>query len=183
MRVAATERTPGRRWEVSLPEGLPADALLGAGLPAPAERHLILAGLAYHREAEALSHLHAAAALAPDHAAILIALYRFHFYKGHLEEALRIARLCLDKAARENGLNADWCHVRPGDAAFDDFAAALPRFFLFSLKGYAYLQMRLGNHAEGQAAVTKLLELDPADRIGAGVLLGILERRDEDDDA
>lgn len=183
MRTAATGTTPERARETHLPDVLPADALLGAGLPTQAERHLILAGLAYHREAEALGHLHEAAALAPNHAAVLIALYRFHFYKGRLEEALRIARLCLDKAARENSLTADWRQVQPEDANFDDIAAVLPRFFLFSLKGYAYLHMRLGNHAEGHAAVTKLLELDPADRIGARVLLGILERKGEDDDA
>jgi Flp pilus assembly protein TadD len=58
----------------------------------------------------------------------------------------------------------------------------LPRFFLFSLKGYAYLQMRLGNLAEGRAAVMKLLQLDPSDKIGAKVLLGVLDRIGEDDD-
>jgi len=48
----------------------------------------------------------------------------------------------------------------------------LPRFYLFTLKGYAYLQMRLGNLHEGRAAVMKLLELDPSDKVGARVLLG-----------
>ena len=56
------------------------------------------------------------------------------------------------------------------------------RFFLFSLKGYAYLQMRLGETEEGRRAVLKLLELDPTDKIGAEVLLGVLERMGQDDD-
>ncbi len=43
--------------------------------------------------------------------------------------------------------------------------------------------MRLGNLDEGQAAVAKLLELDPSDKIGAKVLLGVLDRRGQDDDA
>ena len=58
----------------------------------------------------------------------------------------------------------------------------LPRFYLFTLKGYAYLQMRLGNLEEGRAAVMKLLELDPSDKIGARVLLEVLERVGQDDD-
>ena len=59
----------------------------------------------------------------------------------------------------------------------------LPRFYLFTLKGYAYLQMRLGDLDEGRAAVIKLLELDPSDKIGARVLLGVLDRMGQDDDA
>jgi Flp pilus assembly protein TadD len=58
----------------------------------------------------------------------------------------------------------------------------LPRFYLFTLKGYAYLQMRLGNLHEGRAAVMKLLELDPSDKVGARVLLGVLERIGLDED-
>ncbi len=58
----------------------------------------------------------------------------------------------------------------------------LARFFLFTLKGYAYLNMRLGNLAEGEAALRKLLELDPSDRIGARVLLDVLARVGDDDD-
>ena len=37
--------------------------------------------------------------------------------------------------------------------------------------------MRLGDLEEGRAAIAKLLELDPGDKVGARVLLGVLERR------
>ena len=43
----------------------------------------------------------------------------------------------------------------------------MARFFMFVLKGYAYLNMRLGDIEEGRAAVAKLLELDPTDKVGA----------------
>ena len=52
---------------------------------------------------------------------------------------------------------------------------------MFALKGYAYLNMRLGDIEEGRQAVSKLLELDPSDKVGAGVLLGVLEQRELDD--
>jgi tetratricopeptide (TPR) repeat protein len=160
-----------------------ADALLGGGLPPEAEFHLWEAGLSYHLDDVAEQHLRQAQALAPGHAAVLIGLYRFYFYKGRLADALAIARLCLEKAALENDLAADWQDVARGDAEFGRFEAALPRFYLFTLKGYAYLQMRLGNLEEGRSAVDKLLELDPADRIGAKVLLEVLQRVGQDDDA
>ena len=127
--------------------------------------------------------MHKARAFAPDHVAVLIGFYRFYFYKGRLREALEIANCCIEKAARENNLPADWRNVRAGDAVFNRYEDILPQFFLFTLKGYAYLQMRLGDLDEGRAAVTKLLELDPSDKIGANVLLGVLDRVGQSDDA
>ena len=159
-----------------------ADALLGADLPAEVARLLRDAGLAYAEDAVAERHLSDAAALAPDHAAVLIARYRFYFYKGRLRDALEIARICLGKAARENGLGQDWRQVRREVGSFSTYDARLPRFYLFTLKAYAYLQMRLGYVEEGREAVLKLLELDPTDKIGARVLLNVLEAMADSDD-
>ncbi len=159
-----------------------ADACLGAGLPPEAERHLHRAGLAYRDEEVAERHLQRAFEAAPDHAAVLIGLYRFYFYKNRLSEALGVARRCLKKAAHDNGLADDWRRVRREDANFGSYDAVLPRFYLFTLKAYAYLQMRLGDLAEGRSAVMKLFELDPSDKLGAAVLLGLLERMGQDDD-
>lgn len=161
---------------------LAADAILGKGLPPEAEHHLWEAGLSYHADDVAEAHLKEAEALAPGHAAVLIGLYRFYFYKGRLQEALDTAELCLEKAARENSLPADWRIVAAGDAPFGRYEEVLPRFFLFTLKGYAYLQMRLGNLEEGRNAVQKLLELDPSDKVGARVLLDVIERAGQDND-
>ncbi|ANW03181.1 hypothetical protein [Bradyrhizobium icense] len=159
-----------------------AHTLLGDGLPREAEDHLWQAGLSYHLDEIAEKHLHEAQALAPGHAAVLIGLYRFYFYKARLAEALEVAKLCISKAARENGLLDDWRRVSATDAAFDCYENSLPRFYLFSLKAYAYLQMRLGDLGEGHAAASKLVELDPTDKIGAKVLLDVLERMGQDDD-
>jgi hypothetical protein len=165
----------------AFPEDLSGE-VLGAGLPEEAEQHLLAAGQAYHHDALAERHLLDAQVLAPDHAAVLIALYRFYFYKNRLGDALEVACLCLRKAADDNGVSADWREVRAGDACFGQYDAVLPRFYLFTLKGYAYLHLRLGNIAEGQAAVLKLLELDPSDKIGAKVLLAVLGRMGQSDD-
>lgn len=163
-------------------EALLANAILGGGLPREAEEHLWEAAHAYQEDEVAEMHLREAQALAPGHAAVLIGFYRFYFYKGRLAEALEIAKLCLAKAARDNRIPTDWRDVKAGDAAFDRYEEILPRFFLFTLKGYAYLHMRLGNLEEGRAAVMKLLDLDPSDKVGARVLLGVLERMGRDDD-
>jgi len=158
-----------------------AASVFGGGLPHEVEDLLRQAGQSYDQAETALAHLREARRLAPNHAAVLIGLYRFFFYKGRLVEALEIARTCLLRAAIDNSLPLDWRMVRPGQAAFASFDAPLARFFMFVLKGYAYLNMRLGEIEEGRAAVLKLLELDPSDKVGATVLLMVLEQREQDD--
>lgn len=155
---------------------------LGAGLPPEAEEHLRLAGQNYHQDEVAWSHLEAASRIAPGHAAVYIGKYRFHFYKNRLNEALAIGTECLEKAALDNGIGPDWRSAKATDGNFSSFDAVLPRFFLFTLKGYAYLNMRLGNLDEGRAAIDKLLELDPTDKVGAKVLLDVLERQANGED-
>jgi tetratricopeptide (TPR) repeat protein len=168
--------------QTAIEDALLADALLGGGLPEEAERQLWQASQSYHLDDVAEAHLKQAEALAPDHAAVLIGFYRFYFYKGRLNDALRIAKRCLAKAAVENHLPPHWRDVRPEHAEFGSFDHMLPRFFMFTLKGYAYLQMRLGNLVEGRLAVQKLLDLDPTDKIGARVLLEVVDRVELDDE-
>jgi tetratricopeptide (TPR) repeat protein len=157
-------------------------ACFGGNLPEAVEQHLRLAGLNYQHDAIAESHLFQAQALAPGHAAVLIALYRFYFYKGRLIDALEVAQRCLIKAARDNGLNEDWRRVQCNDAEFGSYEAVLPRFYLFTLKAYGYLQMRLGQLEESQAALTKMMELDPSDKLNATVLLKVLYRHGREDE-
>jgi len=159
-----------------------AGAILGGGLPEEAEICLWRAAESYADTETAEDYLRQAEAHAPDHAAVLIGLYRFYFYKGRLPEALKIAERCLAKAARENNFSVEWRLVRPFDAVFNRYEEVLPRFYLFTLKGYAYLKMRLGEIEESREAVMKLLELDPSDKVGAKVLLGVLDRIGVSDD-
>lgn len=158
-----------------------AQACLGGHLPEPAEEHLRLAGLNYQHESVAENHLFQAQALAPGHAAVLIALYRFYFYKGRLADALGVAERCLVKAAQDNRLDVNWRSVCRGDADFSSYDAILPRFYLFTLKGWGYLQMRLGRLEESHAALTKMLELDPSDKLNATLLLQVLARYGQED--
>ena len=156
--------------------------LFGGGLPPLAEQHLRDAGLNYQFCEVAEDHLRRAQKVAPDHFAVLIGFYRFYFYKGRLAEALDIGRICLAKAAREKNFATDWRDVRRDDADFACYDDVLARFFMFCLKGYAYLNMRLGDLDEGRVAVAKLLELDPSDRVNARLLFDVLERAESDDE-
>jgi hypothetical protein len=156
--------------------------LFGGGLPPLAEGYLAQAGQNYSADSLAEFYLGEAQKLAPNHFAVLIAFYRYYFYKGRLNEALAISNICMAKAAREKNFSTDWRAVEKSDAAFGDYDDVIARFFMFCLKGYAYLNLRLGDMAEGRAAIEKLLQLDAGDKINARLLLGVIERREADDE-
>lgn len=158
------------------------NACFGGGLPAEAEAEMQLAGANYYHEDIAEQHMLRACELAPEHPATYIGLYRFYFYRNRLNDALAAGIRCLEFAARANEFSTDWRQVQPDHADFTDYGSVLPRFYLFTLKGCAYLNLRLGRIEEGRALLDKLSALDPSDRLGGSVLQQVLARMGKDDD-
>jgi hypothetical protein len=157
------------------------DAVLGHGLPPAAESALKEAGRLRGSDAPlAMAALMRAQALAPDHPAVLIALYRHHFYGHRLAPARDIARRALRRGAQALGLPLHWREVPRaplGRAHHDPRHDPSLRFYLFALKGYAYLSLRLGDEREAAAALALLRHLDPQDCVGAALLEDVRQRR------
>ena len=151
------------------------------GLSPEVRQHLHMAGINYTREHIAEHHLAAARKLAPEHFAVQIGYYRYMFYKGRLQEALQLLLVCMATSARQNGLPEDWRKTKKDDADFGNYDSAIARFYLFALKAYGYIQMRLGSLDEGRSAIQKILELDPGDKVGAKILIDVLDRQGHDD--
>ena len=122
--------------------------------------------------AEAL--LMQAMAAAPESEDVLIALYRFYFYRGELDKALALAQRCIAHGAREIGIDPDWRKSIAADIDFGDFSLPRHRFYLFSLNAYGYLLARLGHREEAEQALSAVMRLDPNDRIGSRQLLGMV---------
>ncbi len=157
-------------------------AVLGRGLPPEVEALIAAAGLVRQDRAQAEPLLLRARALAPTHPATLIALYRFHFYGHRLREArevaresLGIARAALLPTDHPDPVAADLPPISDEQARFD----AAVRFYLFTLKGFAYLNLRLGDIEVGRAALQELRRLDPQDRVGGAVLAVVLARAEQ----
>jgi hypothetical protein len=149
-------------------------------LPAIAEKHLRLASLSYADDTTAEMHLVLAKAIAPNHPVVQVGEYRYYFYKNRLSEALLVAEACIKTVSAELAIPTHWNEVMPTHANFSGDDAA-HRFYLFVLKAYAYLLLRLGRIAEGTLVADKLLELDPANKIGGQVLLDVVGRIGMDD--
>ena len=114
---------------------------------------------------------------APDSEDALVALYRFYFYRNELTKALALAERCIAHGARVIGIDPDWRQVDRtaidfGD--FGDFDRPRHRFYLFALNAYGYLLARLGRKEEAERALSAVTRLDPQDRLGSRLLLGMV---------
>lgn len=161
------------------------DEVFGHGLPDAAAACIRDAGPIRSADpARALQLLLKARQLAPGHPATLIALYRFHFYGHRLAAARELALEALALVSRSLDLPVRWQEVAPQALAGARFDPAT-RFYLFALKGYAYLSLRLGDFAPAGEALELLRALDPEDRVGARLLATVMARggRDDEDEA
>ena len=113
---------------------------------------------------------------APESLTVLVGLYRFYFYRHRLADALEVADRAMALSGKAIGLASGWAELRPED--FDRLAAGkvtMGRFYLFALKGAGYMNMRTGRIELGTAQLRKVRELDPEDRLGASVLLNVVD--------
>lgn len=147
---------------------MPAFAFSGP-VPPHIARLLSEAAAAYGQTHRAEAILWSAQALAPSCLTVYFSLYKFYFYKNRLEDAERVTRQGLAMAARLGAFEPDW---RAATAAGVDWCDSTGprRFYLFSLKALAFIRLRRNDIAESAALLAKLAELDPSDRVGAGVI-------------
>lgn len=109
--------------------------------------------------------------LAPENLSVLVARYRFFYYQHRYEECLQTAEQALEVARKRLNFPQDWQTLHTEQIETTDMVLA--RFYLMALKGMAYLLLRLGRLAEGQAILEKIVSLDPKDRLGAAALLEV----------
>lgn len=99
---------------------------------------------------------------------VFYALYKFYFNRKRLDDAERVAQIGLDAAAREGGFSADWRRLVLCSTDWTKPGAA--RFFLFTMKALAFINLRRGRLAEARDLLDKLVEIDPLDQVGHGVI-------------
>lgn len=142
-------------------------AELFGGTVSPAVQRLIDAARgAPHAETRAA--LWTAVLTAPQCLPPYYLLYKLLASRGELEQARDVANKALAAAARQASIGADWRAVLPGDADFQTPGAA--RFWLFTLKALAFISVRRGESDVARSMIAQLRALDPADRIGFGVV-------------
>lgn len=133
--------------------------------------------LVYDKESETL--LLKAAAISPDNLSVLVGLYRYYYYQHRYEDALLVAHRVLEVVGKKVNFPEKWNDLTVeymGVGALTSMQ--IVRFYLFALKGAAYLNLRLKRISEARAILNKIIDLDKADRIGAQQLLAVVRSCD-----
>lgn len=128
----------------------------------------------YGETSRAEASIREALAEVPDSLEVLVALYKFYFYKKRLVEAESIVYLTLRKAAEQSGFSADWRILTSADADWNR-SEGPQRVFLFTLKALAFIRLRLSDYAECRQILDKIQELDRDDLIGSSVISNLAE--------
>lgn len=119
-----------------------------------------------------------ALALAPHDLNVLVGLYRFYYYQHRFQEALGVAAQVMASVRPRLALPSVWRDIQPADlVSAAQHGVGLLRFYLLALKGAGYLCLRLGHFEHGKAMLAKVAELDTENRLGARLLLEVLEAR------
>jgi tetratricopeptide (TPR) repeat protein len=129
-------------------------------------------------EAQAEHKLLRAYFLDPEHLTVLVALYRYFYYRHRYADALTVAERAIALTARRLKLPVDWralTHEALGHAVM--VSMSLTRFLLLALKGAGYLCLRLGDAKGALARLEKVLEMDTSDRLGVTDLVGLARAR------
>jgi len=113
--------------------------------------------------------------MAPDNLTVLVALYRYYFYQHRLEDALTIADRAIHSSARLLGFPEDWRGLTRGHVGHGArHSIGLVRFHLLALKAGGLVSLRLGRRESARRMLTKVAEMDEADRLGAKALLKVV---------
>lgn len=116
--------------------------------------------------------------LEPEHLTVLVALYRYFYYRHRFAEALLIADRAIGLTADRLGLTRDWRKLTKDDLGKAVLVSmSLTRFLLLALKGCGYLELRLGDAAGALARFEKVVEMDTSDRLGMSELVSMARAR------
>lgn len=142
------------------------DDKLDFGTLPPAVDQLLQQGVAAHFTDRNLAERHFldALALAPDALPAHRCLVKHYNRCRQFDKALTAAQGWVAAAARQAGLPDNWLlwNAAPGAA-------------LSALKGLAFIHLRSGQPARAEAAIRRVLAMDPQDGVGGSVIAALIE--------
>jgi tetratricopeptide (TPR) repeat protein len=115
--------------------------------------------------------------LEPEHLTVLVALYRYLYYKHRYDEALMVADRAMETSARQLGLRHSWNDMTVTELGYGvQVSMGLTRFYLHALKASGFMYMRLGDMVSALERLNKIAELDQADQFGSSHLIRIAKK-------
>lgn len=142
------------------------DDKLDFGPLPPEVDHLLQEGVAAHFSDRPLAErlFLAAISLAPDAVTARRCLVKHYNRCRQFDKALPAAHDWVATAARNAGLPDNWLLWKEA-----------PGYALAALKGLAFIHLRNGQPGKAEAAIRRVVAMDPEDAVGGSVILALLD--------
>jgi tetratricopeptide (TPR) repeat protein len=136
----------------------------------------LVAAAAQNYGAESEQLLLQALHMAPQSLTVLIGLYRYYYYQHRYRNAIEVARQVMAMVGQKIEFPDDWRKINMNHVACGvTHTFTLVRLYFFALKAAGYCCLRMAQFEEGRAMLEKVVAMDSADRIGARLLLEVLD--------
>jgi tetratricopeptide (TPR) repeat protein len=141
---------------------------------------LILAAQTWENTSESEKYIQQALTKAGDNTDVLVAAYRFFYYKNNYSLALQTAVKVLDKIKEAEKFPDEWEQLQP--ILLNRQEDPQIRLYLNAYSASGLVLAKLGEIEEAKKISTRVKEIDQKNNFGSGILLDILTRPAEDDD-
>ncbi|MFN7201473.1 MAG: hypothetical protein ACK5VD_04635 [Aphanizomenon sp.] len=141
---------------------------------------LILAVKTWENTEESTKYMQQALAKTGDNTDILVAAYRYFYYKNNYVFALTTAEKIIAKIREEENLPDNWQELQP--ILINRHEESQIRLFLTAYAASGLVLTKLGRIEQAKEISTRIKSIDEKNDFGAGILLDILTRPPEEND-
>jgi hypothetical protein len=141
---------------------------------------LILAAQTWENTEESAKYMQQALAKTGENTDVLVAAYRYFYYKNNYVLALTTAEKITAKIRKEENLPDNWEKLQP--ILVERHAEPQIRLYLNAYAASGLVLAKLGKIEQAKEITTRMKGIDEKNDFGAGILLDILTRPPEEDD-
>jgi tetratricopeptide (TPR) repeat protein len=141
---------------------------------------LILAAQHWENTSESEKYIQQALAITGENTDVLVAAYRFFFYKNNYSLALRTTNQLLDKIKESEKFPDEWEQLKQILANRKEEPPI--RLYLNAYAATGLVLAKLGEIERAKEISMRVKEIDSKQDFGAGILLDVLTRPAEEDD-
>ncbi|MBD2386469.1 hypothetical protein [Cylindrospermum sp. FACHB-282] len=149
-------------------------------VPEDIKELLILAAKTWENTAESEKYMQQALAKAGENIDVLIAAYRYFYYKNNFILALQTVVKVTDKIKAAENFSDDWATLKPILVKRKEEPQI--RLYLNAYAASGLVLAKLGAIEQAKEVSARVKEIDEKNDFGAGILLDILTRPPEEDD-
>ena len=141
---------------------------------------LNLAANNWENTCESEKYINEAVARAENNTDVLVAAYRYFFYKNNCKMALKIAKIVVEKVQDTENLPEDWEQLKPILVRRKNDESI--RLYLSAYAASGLVLARLGEIETAKEVTQKVKEINDTSEFAASVVHNVLTRPPEEDD-